>query len=118
MGQTTVEPKPVFSLAAPEWESANLHFLRTTAVLLVFTFHVLAFFGLTHAGGPVQQFGQWGVLLFFVHTSLVLMLSLERQAAQNHRRPYWVFIARRCFRLFPTQLGGCGVREFASPRRS
>jgi peptidoglycan/LPS O-acetylase OafA/YrhL len=48
--------------------------------------------------------GHWAVLLFFVHTSLVLMLSLERQAASDYLHGYRVFMLRRCLRVYPAAL--------------
>jgi peptidoglycan/LPS O-acetylase OafA/YrhL len=89
------------SAPLPKWESANLDVLRAVAVLLVIVFHFLEFFRLTERGDFVHQLGRWGVLLFFVHTSLVLMLSLERQSAQRYRWPSLVFAIRRVFRIYP-----------------
>jgi peptidoglycan/LPS O-acetylase OafA/YrhL len=85
----------------PKWESANLDVLRSVAVLLVVIFHFLEFFRIVSRGDPVDQLGHWGVLLFFVHTSLVLMLSLERQRVVEYRWPNLVFFIRRIFRIFP-----------------
>jgi peptidoglycan/LPS O-acetylase OafA/YrhL len=94
--------QPVDALrAAPKWESANLDVLRTLAVAMVVVFHFLEFFQLTERGDFVHQLGQWGVLLFFVHTSLVLMLSLERQSAARYQSPYLAFVVRRIFRIYP-----------------
>ena len=84
-------------------ESRNLDLLRTTAVVFVVIFHVLLFFQATTPGGVnLHSLGQWGVLLFFVHTSLVLMFSLERQVSRApHDGLFGPFLARRVFRVFP-----------------
>lgn len=69
------------------------------AVLMVLGDHI----GIAVLPGEWRQscatFGRLGVLLFFVHTSLVLMSSLERQGD----RPDWVraFYVRRAFRIYP-----------------
>jgi len=56
------------------FSSPNLDFLRASAVLLVYFFHLF----ITTSTRLPDYLGQFGVLLFFVHTSLVLMFSLER----------------------------------------
>ena len=77
--------------------SANLDFLRATAVVLVCVFHVLLYFGFEY-----RTVGEFGVLLFFVHTTLVLMFSLERQQAAFPRRALFsTFMLRRIFRIYP-----------------
>lgn len=88
-------------------ESANLDFLRSAAVLSVLGFHVLMLFEKRHSPyaapfGILHSIGHWGVLIFFVHTSLVLMFSLERMQARFPGRPgYFPFLTRRVFRIFP-----------------
>jgi len=84
----------------------NLDFLRACAVCFVVGHHLFIFFptikvGLLNFSG----IGYWGVLIFFVHTSFVLTLSLHRQAQQRPgRRLLWPFLIRRTFRIFPLSI--------------
>jgi len=77
----------------------NLDLLRAVAVLCVFVDHVTIAVHLSTAF--TQWMGQAGVQAFFVHTSLVLMSSLERDGAPIRRG--WVsrFYVRRTFRIYP-----------------
>jgi peptidoglycan/LPS O-acetylase OafA/YrhL len=84
------------STAVARHESSNLDFLRATAVLAVFFRHVLLSFNVD----PRWPMGDFGVLIFFVHTSLVLMMSLER--IELSAKPLFkVFYIRRFFRIYP-----------------
>src|SRR6266700_312428 len=71
--------RPVFQ------ESANLDLLRSAAVLLVFGVH---YYDIRNGGlekwSLPWHLGQLGVLIFFVHTALVLMWSLERSDQAKH----------------------------------
>jgi len=88
---------PVPSTSPSLATSRNLDVLRATAVLVVFTFHLLLFWGVTARG-----YGRFGVFMFFVHTSLVLMFSLDRQISENPKGGiFWPFMGRRCFRVYP-----------------
>lgn len=78
----------------------NLDVLRAVAVLLVFLDHIISAVG--HESGSWNwnwAIGRLGVLLFFVHTSLVLMSSIERGGIGRG----WVrrFYIRRAFRIYP-----------------
>src|SRR5258705_4558284 len=97
--------KPTFGVYSSVQTSSNsnLDFLRALAVLYVFFGHLTYFRGIYHLGPlNVVPIGFWGVLVFFVHTSLVLTLSLERQWNQLRGKKFFlIFILRRCFRIFP-----------------
>ena len=85
--------------------STNLDALRSIAVLLVFLSHLLVTFGIADVMGlPVAEFGRSGVLLFFVHTSLVLMMSMQRMKLSNGWREFVVFYVRRFFRIYPLSI--------------
>ena len=75
-------------------ESANLDILRAFAVLSVVVSHVVP--------GVTPEIGRFGVNAFFVHTCLVLLLSLDR----TYRRGGWIarFYARRAFRIYPLSI--------------
>ncbi len=83
-------------------ESSNLDLLRTLAVLFVAVYHLLLFFQYTTVGPfDLHALGHFGVLLFFVHTSLVLMFSLERQVNRGQNSFFAAFYLRRCLRILP-----------------
>jgi peptidoglycan/LPS O-acetylase OafA/YrhL len=88
-------------------DSSNLDFLRAAAVLFVWGFHTVLYFIQTGAVsqdrlGGLYSIGRWGVLIFFVHTSLVLMFSLERlHERHSGRTVYHAFLVRRALRIFP-----------------
>jgi peptidoglycan/LPS O-acetylase OafA/YrhL len=81
--------------------SHNLDFLRSAAVLLVVGFHLAKYFNWQPGRLQVTDFGLLGVMLFFVHTTLVLMFSLERQRANSSVPLFMPFMMRRCFRIYP-----------------
>jgi peptidoglycan/LPS O-acetylase OafA/YrhL len=96
-------------------ENPNLDFLRAFAVVLVVLGHLTHFHGRL-ALGPLNLLlmGTLGVMLFFVHTCLVLMLSLERQwktffalptKRTASRKVFFVeFMIRRIFRIYPLSM--------------
>lgn len=82
--------------------SSNLDIIRAVAVLSVFFAHLHEIVVGTHATLG-WHFAQMGVLIFFVHTSMVLMLSLERTKLQG-RKLVGAFYLRRCFRIYPLSM--------------
>src|SRR5215203_2216131 len=79
-------------------DSPNLDLIRAVAVLSVFFAHLSGI-----VLGPSElawHFGQMGVLIFFVNTSLVLMLSLERSRGEGAAL-VGDFYLRRWFRMYP-----------------
>jgi peptidoglycan/LPS O-acetylase OafA/YrhL len=82
-------------------KSFNLDFLRSVAVLLVVGFHLAKLFNWQFAKLRVTDFGLLGVMFFFVHTTLVLMFSMERQRASSNTPLFLPFMLRRCFRIYP-----------------
>lgn len=102
-------------LACGGTENFNLDFFRSVAVLLVLVGHLTTFLGLQTVGPfHLILMGTLGVMFFFVHTCLVLMLSLERQwnrhfrSARDRLFGSWVFFVefmlRRCFRIYPLSI--------------
>jgi peptidoglycan/LPS O-acetylase OafA/YrhL len=77
-------------------EKPNLDLLRTVAVTFVVIAHTCAAMNISQWGRfPILDIAPFGVYLFFVHTCLVLMWSMQR-------RPNTLdFYVRRAFRLYP-----------------
>ena len=74
----------------------NLDILRSMAVFTVLVAHL-------RPASPLQEaIGHYGVLIFFVHTSLVLLLSLERQ--MDRPRFALRFYIQRVFRIYPLSI--------------
>ena len=82
-------------------DSANLDLIRAVAVLSVVLSHLDGQLG--GANDLIWHLGQMGVLIFFVHTSMVLMLSLER-SGQNLKELFGSFYVRRIFRIYPLSI--------------
>lgn len=84
--------------------SANLDFLRAAAVLLVLAQHLLYRWQVgQRIGIDIPPIGTFGVLLFFVHTCLVLMYSMDR----SHLNGFSLarnFYVRRAFRIYPLSI--------------
>lgn len=88
------EPKLIAAMESRD--KPNLDLMRSFAVLAVVFDHTwLAAVGSAHGYTLVTSIGFFGVCLFFVHTTLVLMWSLERQSSP------FKFYVRRVFRIYP-----------------
>lgn len=80
-------------------QSSNLDGIRAIAVTLVVVSHaalMLVTGGKDHPAYSFQAMGHVGVAIFFVHTTLVLMASLDRHGSAPI--PFYV---RRFFRIYP-----------------
>jgi peptidoglycan/LPS O-acetylase OafA/YrhL len=90
---------------------SNLDLLRAVAVLTVVVCHLIQVIAGCTPDQLVVSFmdtnvlGRVGVLIFFVHTSLVLMMSMQRSATRvsGWRLPIGFYI-RRVFRIYPLSL--------------
>jgi peptidoglycan/LPS O-acetylase OafA/YrhL len=95
----------------------NFDVLRAVAVSCVLGRHIVSEFG-DHPNAifQPQALGIFGVLLFFIHTSFVLMGSLERQVEGSPKTSvYWPFILRRIFRIYPLAITVIFLEWFVLP---
>jgi peptidoglycan/LPS O-acetylase OafA/YrhL len=84
--------------------SANLDFLRAVAVLLVLAQHLLYRWQVGHRMGiDIPPIGTFGVLLFFVHTCLVLMYSMDRSQLNGFSLVRNFYVRRAC-RIYPLSI--------------
>ena len=91
-------------------DSGKLDVVRSLAVLLV----VISHLPITKHGSDllfgvdkinVQPIGLVGVGIFFVHTCLVLMASLERQTLEDgNKMRFRIFLVKRVFRINPLSI--------------
>jgi len=88
--------------------SANLDLLRSAALSFVVLSHLGLFFDWGHSPGFDRRdvawanLGYWGVLVFFVQESVVLMGSMARAEPRVRACSGFVtFVVRRAFRLLP-----------------
>jgi peptidoglycan/LPS O-acetylase OafA/YrhL len=93
----------------PKDDLANLNSLRSLAVLLVLADHLIKtlHYVLGWDWGPISpsqvRIGHVGVITFFVHTSLVLMYSLDR-LKRTGGGVSLRFYLRRAFRIYPLSI--------------
>jgi peptidoglycan/LPS O-acetylase OafA/YrhL len=81
----------------------NLDFIRAFAVLVVVGAHLGWFLGNLRVGFfQLSLLGRLGVVIFFVHSGIVNLFSIERQVGKNGaHRLFPAFMTRRCFRIYP-----------------
>ena len=79
--------------------SVNLDLLRAVAVMSVFSAHLSA----SLQNRSFGSLGRFGVVIFFVHTSFVLMASLQRleKSDESDTSLALAFWVRRFFRIYP-----------------
>ncbi|MDR3678095.1 MAG: acyltransferase [Acidobacteriota bacterium] len=90
-------PGPNGTLAVAK-DLPNLDVLRAFAVLAVAGSHLFRFSIKFPYPASVHNFSVGGVLFFFVHTSLVLLLSMQRTRSNNLTLNFYI---RRAFRIYP-----------------
>jgi peptidoglycan/LPS O-acetylase OafA/YrhL len=92
--------------------SPNLDLLRAAAVSCVFFSHLYETLTGRHTNVGMH-FGQLGVIMFFVHTSLVLMQALDRSVLTG-RALVREFLIHRFFRIYPLSVT-CVLIAFLIP---
>jgi peptidoglycan/LPS O-acetylase OafA/YrhL len=96
-------------------DSSVLDLLRAVAVLLVLISHLVEATRDDAWWWLAQQLGRAGVLLFFVHTALVLMFSLQRTGAGGVNLAIHFYL-RRAFRIYPLSIAVVlSILAFAIP---
>ena len=83
-------------MGARRHEDRNLDMLRAIAVTIVLIYHCAQM----RRTDILPRVGHFGVLIFFVHTALVLMMSLDRLAS-DRLRYFRAFYIQRAFRIYP-----------------
>jgi len=79
----------------------NLDLLRSIAIVLVVISHIPIKFPYFL---PHEQLGLLGVMIFFVHTSFVLMKSLNRINYTKKFELFFKFYIQRIFRIYPLSI--------------
>lgn len=86
--------------------ATNLDLVRAVAVLMVVGAHLAWFHGNVRFGFfEPSLLGRLGVVIFFVHSGIVNMLSIDRhvQKSGSHRL-FRSYMTRRCFRIYPLSI--------------
>jgi len=85
---------------------ANLDFVRALAVLMVVGAHLGWFLGDKHLSFfEISLLGRLGVVIFFVHSGIVNMLSIDRHVQKTGTYALFrAYMTRRCFRIYPLSI--------------
>jgi peptidoglycan/LPS O-acetylase OafA/YrhL len=102
MERNLIEEQPILhnhGTVAVNNDLRNLDVLRALAVLAVAGSHLYRYCGFAPRFATfVDNFGVGGVLFFFVHTALVLLLSMQRTRSNHLTLGFYI---RRAFRIYP-----------------
>jgi peptidoglycan/LPS O-acetylase OafA/YrhL len=84
----------------------NLDFIRAFAVLVVVGAHLGWFLGDLRLGFfEISLLGRLGVVIFFAHSGIVNLLSIERHVQKNgEQHLFRAFMTKRCFRIYPLSI--------------
>jgi peptidoglycan/LPS O-acetylase OafA/YrhL len=84
----------------------NLDFVRSLAVLMVVAAHLGWFLGDLHFSFlEISLLGRLGVVIFFVHSGIVNLLSIEGHVRKHGEyRLFRSFMTRRCLRIYPLSI--------------
>jgi peptidoglycan/LPS O-acetylase OafA/YrhL len=93
----------------------NLDVVRALAVLMVVGSHLCWYFGdFRYRFIELALLGKLGVVIFFVHSGIVNMLSIERHVEKNGDKALFrAFMTRRCFRIYPLAMVVVAVIYFS-----
>lgn len=92
----TIQPR----VSTTVGKSPNLDLLRSVAVLCVLLWHA----AISRQTTASDTLGRAGVILFFVHTSYVLLNSLDRLHRDGRGHSNMRFLLQRVFRIYPLYL--------------
>jgi peptidoglycan/LPS O-acetylase OafA/YrhL len=85
-------------------ELVNLDFVRALAISMVLISHLPISPDLIPKQYDLSSLGSLGVFIFFLHTTCVLMLSLDRQKLESIKKTVMHFFIRRIMRIYPLSI--------------
>jgi peptidoglycan/LPS O-acetylase OafA/YrhL len=85
-------------------ELVNLDFIRAIAIGMVLISHLPISSDFIPEHYDLTSLGSLGVFIFFLHTTCVLMLSLDRQKIESTKKIVMHFFIRRIMRIYPLSI--------------